>query len=107
MRIGRMRICSEVCILSPLQRASQVTTCPSAVWPHTCCMRSSKYTTQEFHHGGTHQIQLLGTRCVQASSNLYKRTSQLRYVQASCAASCSENYKTNIMHRLLGKNGVE
>ena len=31
------------------------------------------------------QIQLLGTRCVQASSNLYKRTSQLRYVQASCA----------------------
>ena len=56
---------------------------------------------------GYSQIQLLGTRCVQASSNLYKRTSQLRYVQASCAASCSENYKTNIMHRLLGKNGVE
>ena len=56
---------------------------------------------------GYSQIQLLGTRCVQASSNLYKRTCQLRYVQASCAASCSENYKTNIMHRLLGKNGVE
>ena len=31
---------------------------------------------------GYSQIQLLGTRCVQASSNLYKRTSQLRYVQA-------------------------
>ena len=56
---------------------------------------------------GYSQIQLLGTRCVQASSNLYKRTSQLRYVQASCAASCSENYKANIMHRILGKNGVE
>ena len=36
---------------------------------------------------------------VQASSGMYKLAVQL--------ASCSENYKTNIMHRLLGENGVE